>query len=183
MHAGQRLVLKYPGHTSLLDGLLEVFPDACFVHLLRRPDEIASSCSSLIHSTIARLFFHPSDLDPIRSGLFVVRMLKLMCDRFQATVERRQSQNPEGKLRMVNVRYEDFLSNPVNEISHTYRKLGFSGTISEEFETAIRSYLQENPQNKHGKHHYSLEEYGLTQNAIQALIDYCRTYGVDMTEE
>ena len=44
---------------------------------------------------------------------------------------------------------------------------------------AMTRLLAENPQGKHGKHSYSLAEFGLTDAGVRARYrDYCERYGV-----
>jgi len=48
-----------------------------------------------------------------------------------------------------------------------------------DLEQAIIDYLKENPQGKHGKHRYTMEEYGLSKDDIQQefkfYIDFLKT--------
>ena len=37
---------------------------------------------------------------------------------------------------------------------------------SDPFEKRLRAYVRDNPQGKHGKHHYSSADFGLTDEAI-----------------
>ena len=43
----------------------------------------------------------------------------------------------------------------------------FNMNLTPGVEAAMQRYLVENPQNKHGKHTYSLDKYGITEEDIQ----------------
>ncbi len=42
----------------------------------------------------------------------------------------------------------------------------FDMTLTSEVETRMRLYLVRNPSNKHGKHKYSMSEYGITHHDL-----------------
>lgn len=57
------------------------------------------------------------------------------------------------------------MSDPVGEVKRVYRHFGEE--LSDVAEQAMQQYLESNPKGKHGKHTYSLEDYGLTEGAIR----------------
>ena len=56
------------------------------------------------------------------------------------------------------------MKDPINTIRGIYAQYGF--TYTAETEAAQRSWLAGNPQHNHGKHTYSMKEYGLKESDI-----------------
>ena len=71
------------------------------------------------------------------------------------------------RRRVYEVQYQDLLANPVETAIKIYERFGLS--VPREFESTLVSYLQSNPQHKHGMHSYSLEEFGISEAALQEL--------------
>jgi hypothetical protein len=65
----------------------------------------------------------------------------------------------------IDVDYRALTAEPMREIARIYDHYGLS--LDRESENAMAGFLAANPQNKHGAHRYSLEEYGLTTEAVR----------------
>ena len=63
------------------------------------------------------------------------------------------------------VLYDDIVMKPIDTIRHIYNHFGL--TWSDEFEQAMLTWLQNNPQGKQGCNTYTLEEFGLTSVASE----------------
>ncbi|MEO1497244.1 MAG: sulfotransferase [Planctomycetota bacterium] len=128
-----RVVLKSPPHTARVKTLLEIFPDARFVHITRDP-------AALFPSTV-RLWKSLSDvqaLGPIRLRLDwieeeVLSNLTAMYDAF----ERDRELIPAGRL--AELRYEDLVASPIDELERVYHTLELGGF--EEARGAIDAYF------------------------------------------
>lgn len=68
--------------------------------------------------------------------------------------------------RLFHVRYLDTLNEPMSVVWKVYDFCGIELTSSAE--EAIRRYDENNRQHQHGKHDYSLEEFGLSRDRIDA---------------
>jgi hypothetical protein len=68
--------------------------------------------------------------------------------------------------RYVDIRYQDFVSDPVATVQKIYA--AHESEYSSEFENAMRVCLEENRQHKYGKHDYTFDEYGLDAGAIDS---------------
>jgi hypothetical protein len=112
-----RIVLKSPTHTARVRTILEVFPDARFVHIVRDP-------LVLFPSTL-RLWKSLSEVQ----GLQVPRdnsswLERQVLDTFVRMYERFEQDRelvPRGHL--VDVRYEDLVADPVGRMREIYREL------------------------------------------------------------
>ena len=109
------LILKSPPHTCRVRLLLEMFPDAKFVHVHRRPDDILQSTRHQVNTAL-RWYqlqsFSDDELDD-----WIIRRFRTMYDSFfeeRALV-------PDGQFHEVC--YEDLESNPIDEIRALYSSL------------------------------------------------------------
>jgi len=112
----KRIVLKSPTHTYRLKILLEMFPQAQFVHIVRNPFEVFRST---VHSTKVAYLLHALQA-PTFHGLeeSVIENFLLM---------HRQLDNARSMLTDANfheVRYEDLVDNPTHEMRRVYERLG-----------------------------------------------------------
>ena len=132
LHAGgRRLVLKNPVNTARIRLLLELFPDAKFVHAVRCPYEVFAStvhlhAQILPLTTLQRVPRNPSR--PIILSIYEDMMRRFLEDRDRI---------PPGNL--VEVRFEDLERDPLGELRRVYETLGLPGF--EEAEPAIGAYV------------------------------------------
>ena len=79
------------------------------------------------------------------------------------------------QLRVYDMRYKDLAANPVETVRAAYRFHDMEFTDSTA--AGIRRWLAENPADKHGRHTYRLEDFGLTERRIRDVYgDYIETY-------
>jgi hypothetical protein len=137
-----RLVLKSPTHTFRLPLLLELFPQARFIHMVRNPYALFPSTMRLWKAMYAWQGYQK----PAPSGLaeYVFRTLLAMHDRLEATC----GLVPPG--RFFELRYEDLVREPVAQVRAIYGKFELAGF--ERIEPALRHYLAQRadyPTNRH----------------------------------
>jgi Arc/MetJ family transcription regulator len=78
---------------------------------------------------------------------------------------------------VIDVQYDDTVNDPVETVSRVYDHFGLDRTPA--VDDAVRAYLAENPRDKHGAHRYTLEEFGLDRDEVDAAFaDYCERFGV-----
>ena len=70
--------------------------------------------------------------------------------------------------------YFNLMSNPVQEVKKIYCHFGLP--FSSEMETAVKTWLTNNPQHKHGKHEYSTQQFGLELETIRKKFAFYRNY-------
>jgi hypothetical protein len=113
-----RIVLKSPTHTARVRTILEVFPDARFVHIVRDPLVLFPSTVRLWKtlSETQGLQLPSENLAWIERH--VLDTFVLMYERF----EQDRELVPAGRL--VDVRYEDLVAAPVDQMREVYTRLG-----------------------------------------------------------
>jgi hypothetical protein len=142
---GRRLVLKSPPHTCRIPTLLELFPDARFVHIVRDPYVIYPSTLHLW-----RVLYGVHGLQrPSWKGLpeTILQTFEQMYDRLEAG----RSLIRPGHFHEL--RYEDLVRDPIGQLEVIYRVLELG-----EFEPArprVEAYLA-------GLKNYETNRYTLT---------------------
>ena len=113
----RRVVLKSPTHTTRVRTLLEVFPEARFVHIVRDP-------LVLFPSTV-RLWKSLGDVQglqvPSENTAWVERYVLDTLVRMYERFEQDRELVPAGRL--VDVRYEDLVADPVGRMRRIYEEL------------------------------------------------------------
>jgi hypothetical protein len=135
---GKRIVLKSPPHTCRIRVLLEMFPEARFVHIVRNPLTLFPSTVNLW-----KVLYREHGLQrPRFEGLeeHVFRTFERMYERFEADRKR----IPAGHL--CETRYEDLVRDPIGTLRVIYDELHlgeFEGVLPE-----IEAYVAANGQYK-----------------------------------
>ena len=116
----RRLVLKSPPHTARVPALLELFPDAKFVHIVRDPRVLFSSTVNLWMSMAKRHGFQtPTQSPELEAKVF--REFRTIHERYEAT----KGTIPKGNL--VEVRYEELVKDLVAGTERIYAGLNLDG--------------------------------------------------------
>lgn len=112
----RRIVIKSPAHTARVRTLLEMFPDAKFVHISRDPHALFRSTLGLWRSLNAE-----EGLQAVREDRwledFVIDSLRRMYDAY---LEDRQLLPPH---QLVELRYEDLVDDPKSQLRSIYERL------------------------------------------------------------
>jgi hypothetical protein len=110
-----QLVVKSPTHTFRLPVLLDMFPEARFINVVRHPTSVFLSTVRLWKS----LFVAHGYQEPRFEGLeeFVLETFAQMHERLQAT----RGLVPEGRI--IDVRYEDLVGDMVGTTQSIYEEL------------------------------------------------------------
>lgn len=116
----RRLVLKSPPHTARIPKLLELFPDAKFVHIRRDPYVLFSSTVKLWKSLGGKHGLQTQRNDALIEEK-VFREFRILHDRYEAA----KGLIPPGNL--VEVRYEEFVKDLVGGTEKVYAGLGLGG--------------------------------------------------------
>jgi hypothetical protein len=139
---GRRLVIKNCADSARIPALLELFPEAKFIHIYRNPYHVFRSTLYLYKVVSARSQLQeisPSEMEEWASRFYAQLMQRFLADR--ALI-------PAGSL--VEVKYEDLEKDPLGQLRKVYETLGLPGYV--EVEPAFRAYLdsisgyQKNPQ-------------------------------------
>ncbi len=143
---GKRLVLKNCTNTARIPTLLQLFPNAKFIHIHRNPYDVFLSTMHL-HQRLTSICqlqsIHPQRMRE-NVLLFYRRMMgKLLADRLLI---------PSGNF--VEIRYQDLERRPLHELRKIYERLGLPGFARSE--PSFRSYIES--VSGYRKNQYSLED-------------------------
>src|SRR4051794_25837920 len=113
----RRIVLKSPTHTARVRTILEVYPDARFIHIVRDPLVLFPSTVRLWKSLSLVQGFQIPRNDDVWVEKHVLDQFVRMYESF----EQDRELVPAGRL--VDIRYEDLVADPVEEMREIYTKL------------------------------------------------------------
>ena len=166
-HPKDQWVLKVQEHMYHIPELLSVYPDAVFIQLHRDPRTVMASISELIR-TIRSVAFEWQD--PVALG---AEMLHLWHDGQVKMMNWRES-HPAAPV--LDLSFSGLMGDPIATVSEIYKHYEMPFTSSAE--QNMRQWLADNPADKHGRHRYSLEDFGLTEEQIaEVYADYMERYG------
>jgi omega-hydroxy-beta-dihydromenaquinone-9 sulfotransferase len=148
-----RLLLKSPQDTARLRILSRLFPDACFIHLVRNPQDVFASTVKLWTVLGQSQALHKPDWRERPDGTkslesFVLTTLEQLYENFEA------SRQEIRAAQFIDVRYEDLTRDPIGELRRVYAHFGWT-----DFETMVPrflTYLRES--NIRGGHSYRLPD-------------------------
>ena len=128
---GKPLVLKSPGHTCRIRLLLELFPEAKFVHIYRNPFDVLRSTRHMIRTAAPWWALQRPDFGELEERAF--RQYREVFDAFFEE----QGLIPKGHFHEL--RSEDLEADPVGQLQATYEALSLPdfGHV----EPALRRYL------------------------------------------
>lgn len=160
----KRIVLKSPPHTCRIKTLLEIFPNARFVHIVRDPFVLyASTCN------LWKTLYHKHGLQkPTCAGIdeYVLRTFERMYEKFEAERDLIDSG------RFCEIRYEELVRDPIGSMRAIYEKLSLG-----EFETvlpALERYMAATEGYQTNKYEIPDES---RQQVSQRWADFIRRYG------
>jgi hypothetical protein len=130
----RRIVIKTPPHTARVRTLLEMFPDAKFIHISRNPYALYRSTVALWRALNAEEGLQvPRDESWV--GRFVIDSLRTMYDAYL------EDRALLGDDQLVELRYEELIDDPKTRIRTIYERLEL-GDFSR-MEPALDAHLQE----------------------------------------
>jgi hypothetical protein len=132
LKSNRSLLLKSPPHTARIRLLLELFPNAHFVHVHRNPYRVFQSTRHYFDTAMWYTYLQRPKLEGVDDGIF--RRYTLLHDAFF----RDQSLVPAAQF--CEVSFEDLEQDPVGQVRAIYERLGLSGFSR--FEPKLRGYVQ-----------------------------------------
>jgi hypothetical protein len=149
------LLVKNVHSTGRIQSILQHFPDARFVFIMRSPYQAIPSLLSLYYAAwkmhspdIARR--SPETRDLAQMGYAYYRYLREMCQVI-----------PEEQY--ICVDFEALIQDPEHTIEGIYDHLNLP--LSEAFRSRLRSAIRD-PSSHRSNHRYSLDEYGLSKQEV-----------------
>ena len=149
---GSRWVLKAPAHMFDFEAMFSAYPEACVVMTHRNPIDVTASNASLT-ATLRSAF--SDEVDPFEVG-------PECSQRWAEAIGRALHSRDRGCApaeRFLDLYYTDILADPVAAVRKVYAR--FDLPFPEGLKERIHEFLHQNPKDRFGKHHYSLEEFGL----------------------
>jgi omega-hydroxy-beta-dihydromenaquinone-9 sulfotransferase len=143
------VVLKNPNHSFRIKVLLNVFPEAKFIHIVRDPYVVYPSSIHLLKS-LSRVH---SLQRPTFEGLDE-RVLATYVDLYRKVDEGRELVDPS---RFYELRYEDLIADPEAQLQSLYEHLGLGGF--EEYRPRLREYLADHADYKTNGYELTAEQH------------------------
>jgi hypothetical protein len=157
---GRRLVLKSPTHTARVKTLLEIFPDARFVNIVRDPRVVYSSTLHMWRSLTPKF-----SLQRVRytgAGDHILRNYRMMHQRLAEA----RPLVPAGHF--CEARYEELVRNPIAVMERVYAELGLGG-----FDTVrpqIEAYFAARKDYQTNRHTLPPEEHAKVERELARVI-------------
>ncbi|MCP1419025.1 hypothetical protein J3D47_003268 [Pseudomonas laurylsulfativorans] len=153
---GRRWLLKSPQHLHTLELLFEVFPKAQVILTHREPAKTIPSLASFIH-TLWLLYSDKVDAEAVGEQ-WNRRMARAL--RHAMAVRERM---PAG--RFLDVHFEDTVAAPQAVVERIYQFAGLE--LPPQTRSAMAQWLQANGREKRAVHHYSPDQFGLSEAILQ----------------
>ena len=157
---GGRWQLKHPGHAIALDAIHETYPDAQFVVTHRDPVKALASVCSLVNA-FSGIF---SDAD--HRAYIAAHWTELVSAMIDGVLDYRDA---HGDAAFHDMSYRELVDDPVGAVAGLYDHFGLE--LSLEAEAGMRAWTTDHRQGEHGRHTYSLAEFGLDRAAVDGRFD------------
>ncbi len=160
----RRLVLKSPTHTARVAALLDLFPAARFVHIVRHPFVVIPSTVRTWKRMTDAMTLQVRRDRPLEDR--IIDVFQLMYRSF----EEDRAQIPDSHL--YELRYEDLVQNPLAELETVYRELDLGDF--QQARPAVAEYLDAIDGYQTNEYHIGDE---LKEKIRRRCGDYMRRYG------
>jgi hypothetical protein len=131
---GKRLLLKSPANTTRIAVLLNMFPDALFIHIHRNPYDVYRSTINLYDKILPILSFQSYSREQVND--FVLYAYEQMYRKFMAD----KHLIPAGQL--MEIGYDQLVGDPLETLTRIYAQsgLGSSEQVGELFRAELKAY-------------------------------------------
>jgi hypothetical protein len=147
---------KNPSNTGRIGVLLDMYPNAKFIHIHRNPIEVFLSTQNFFKKMLPHLQLQNISQGQINEEI-VYLYKQLMTDYFQ-----QKSLIPKGNL--VEVRFEDLEKDPMRVLRRVYSELNISGF--EQAEKGIQDYVNSMKSYKKNNHKLSKQQLDILTEAF-----------------
>jgi len=159
---GKQLILKNPSNTGRIKTLLELFPNAKFIHIHRDP--YYSYTSSINLHTKAREVFTLQNWDQKQMKESILELYQKIYEQYSKDIELIPKEN------FISVSFEEFLENPLSTIEKIHKKLSLKGF--KDYKQAFDDYIQE-------QENYQPNVHQITDEIIKNVNSKCQ-YAFDL---
>ena len=150
----KRLVLKNPSNTARIKLLLQLFPDAKFIHIYRNPYIVYASTKHLYSKLLPEFILQ--DIDEKETDINILNFYQELMHKFF------HDQNLIPQDNYVEIKYEDFVGNEIAELKRVYEKLNIPQ--SEKVEENFKKYID-------SQSNYETNKYFFDEETIKKVYD------------
>jgi hypothetical protein len=163
---GKPLVMKTPANAARLKLLTKLFPDARFIYLARNPLNVFPSTVKLWRALYSVQGLHnPPHLDPWLDD-YVLDMFARLTEAYE------EDRHLITKDRLVELRYEDFVKDPVAAMRDIYTRLDIPDF--QQAEAPMREFLAERAEHKVSRYEMPLP---LKRKVVERLKPFIDRFG------
>jgi Sulfotransferase domain. len=141
---GTQFLSKNPPHTARIKEILEIYPKAKFIYLMRNPYTVFESTRSFFTNTIQPLKLQ--DLSDAEIEEHILAIYKIMYEKY----ENEKTLIPQGNL--IEIKFEDIEKDALSATKRIYTELSLPGF--EEAKESIEKYLNKKKGYKKNKYKY-----------------------------
>ena len=147
---GTQFLSKNPPHTARVKELLEMYPNAKFIYLIRNPYTVFESTRSFFHNTIQPLKLQNFTIEQMEEN--ILKVYNEVYDKYEAD----KHLIPEGNL--IEVKFEDYEKDAYGMTEKIYKTLNLPGW--DEAKETIKAYTD-------GKKGYKKNKYAYKPRTIE----------------
>ncbi len=146
MNQGKQFLSKNPPNTARISTLLELFPEAKFIHIYRSPYLVYLSTKKMRMNVLDKLALQDAFKEEIEQQV-ISNYVRLMNSFFKD----KEQLKPD---RFVEVKYEDLIADPLTHLQHIYTTLKIPGF--EQARPHMKKYLDR--QSEYKTNIYSIDK-------------------------
>ena len=153
-----RWLLKAPQHLPFIADLFRVYPNAELIFTHRAPTAVMPSMSSLVYQM---RFLTQRSVDLSRLGREQLDRWGWALDRCLAA----RDEMPDKAHQIADLRFDDFMKDPLAAVEGIYQRFGWP--IDDDVRHRMKTFLDNNPRDKHCTHQYTLEMFDLSPDQVK----------------
>lgn len=164
--------LKMPSHSVHIEALLKVFPDARLIWAHRDPYRATGSLCNL-WKLPKGMVLHPDAIDLNAMGRNAMAQMRYHVERPLRARDR------IGDERFFHMYYHEMMRDPMDVMRRIYEWA--DEPLTAESEARMRNWLAEHPQDRFALNAYTLDQYGLTVEALEpTFAEYLDMFDIEL---
>jgi hypothetical protein len=128
---GKQLMLKNPPNTARIKTILEIFPNAYFIHIYRNPYKVYYSTKQMRTRVLNYFTLQHPNYEEIEN--LVIENYKLLMNSYF------EQKDLIPKDHLIEIKFEEFVKDPIKTMNHIYKTFNIEGI--EKAEPYMREYL------------------------------------------
>jgi len=159
--SGKRYISKNPCNIFRIKTLTELFPDAQFIFIYRNPYPVVESLYRFVNEVLPG-----SELQHIEGGIPRECFARLYNDSLNEYTKSKEFINPDN---LMEIRYEDFKTQPLDTISKIYSRFDIPGI--ENALPLMESYLSSNHPDSRQPYAFNADTYRLVNEYAADIVE------------